>query len=293
MIYRALFRPRLHCTLMISVFGKVGPTSNNSNTSVRNLSPKSSIGQSGFKISASKTVAVLFTIKAKPQPIKSVFQSTTIPLRKEYKYLGVTFQSNGLYHSHIQHVFNKCQKRLKILRLHKGTSWGTAKDPLLTIYRSLIRSVIEYGMEAYFFSSQSSIIPLFKVQSNALRLCTGAMPSTPIVCLQHACHEMPLHIKHRLFCLQYKVHLLTFRKHPGLSLVTDCWQEIFRDSRNFCSFNMFTKHSGDLLSHLGVAGSELTSLILATAQARRVCFAPHHTSYRLPPHCTSYQIIHT
>ena len=89
MIYRALFRPRLHCTLMISVFGKVGPTSNNSNTSVRNLSPKSSIGQSGFKISASKTVAVLFTKKTKPRPIKSVFQSTTIPLRKEYKYLGV------------------------------------------------------------------------------------------------------------------------------------------------------------------------------------------------------------
>jgi len=73
----------------------------------------------------------------------------------------------------------------------------------------------------------------------------------PIVFLQHACHEMPLHIKHRLLCLQYKVHLLTFREHPGLSLVTDCWQEIFPDSRNFCSFNMFTKHS-DLLSHLGV-----------------------------------------
>jgi len=55
---------------------------------------------------------------------------------------------------------------------------------------------------------------------------------------------------HRLLCLQYKVHLLTFREHPGLSLVTDCWQEIFPDSRNFCSFNMFTKHS-DLPSHLG------------------------------------------
>jgi len=53
--------------------------------------------ESGFKISASKTAAVLFTKKTKPQPIKLDFQSTTIPLRKEYKYLEVTFQSNGLF----------------------------------------------------------------------------------------------------------------------------------------------------------------------------------------------------
>ena len=46
MIHRALFRPPLHCTLIISVFGKVGPTSNNSNTFVRNLSPRSFIVQS-------------------------------------------------------------------------------------------------------------------------------------------------------------------------------------------------------------------------------------------------------
>jgi len=105
-------------------------------------------------------------------------------------------------------------------------------------------------VETYSFSSQSSLTLLFKVQSNALRLCTGAMTSTSIVCLQHTCHEMPLHIKHRLLCFEYKVHLLTFREHPGLSLVTDCWQAIFPDTRNFCSFNMFTKHSG-LPSHLG------------------------------------------
>ena len=111
--------------------------------------------------------------------------------------------------NHIQHVFDKCQKQLNVLRLLKGTSWGAAKAPLLTIYINLLRSVIEYRMEAYFFSSKSSLTLLFKVQLNALRLCTEAMPSTPIVCLQHTSHEMPLHIKHRLLCLQYKIHLIT------------------------------------------------------------------------------------
>jgi len=252
MICQVLFRPPQHCMLMISAFGKVIPTSNSSNISVKNLSlwVNRWCTQSGFKIATSKTTAVIFTKKRKPEPIQLVFESTTVTLRKEYKYSGVIFQSNGLYHAHIQNVFDKCQKRLNVVRLLRGTSWGAAKAPLLTISRILMRSVVEYGMEAY-FSSRSSLTPLFRVQSNALHLCAGAISSTPNLCLQHACHEMPLHIKHRLLCLQYKVHLLTFRDNPGLTLVNDCWQELFPDTQNFCSFNMFTKQIV-LLSHPGV-----------------------------------------
>jgi len=61
--------------------------------------------RSGFKISTSKTAAVLFTKKRKPEPIKLVFQSTTVSLRKEYKYLGVIFQSNDLYQLQIYSTF--------------------------------------------------------------------------------------------------------------------------------------------------------------------------------------------
>jgi len=32
-----------------------------------------------------------------------------------------------------------------------GTTGGAAKKPLLHIFRALVRSVLEYGMEAYFF----------------------------------------------------------------------------------------------------------------------------------------------
>ena len=123
----------------------------------------------------------------------------------------------------------------------KGTSWGAGKRPLLTVYRSLVRSVIEYGMEAYFFASPSLLKPLQKIQNDALRLCTGALVSTPVICLHHACNEMPLNIKHKFLCLKFKAHLLSFSDHPALSLTEDCWQERFPDSPGFCSFNMFTE----------------------------------------------------
>ena len=47
----------------------------------------------------------------------------------------------------------------------KGTSWGVSKDPLLCIYRALIRPIIEYGMEIYFNSSDSTLKQIEKIRS--------------------------------------------------------------------------------------------------------------------------------
>jgi len=65
-----------------------------------------------------------------------------LPLKNEYKYLGFTFQRNGSYSTHIQKVVAKCRARLIVIRMLKGTSWGAGKRLLLTVYRSLVRSVI-------------------------------------------------------------------------------------------------------------------------------------------------------
>jgi len=200
-----------------------------------------------FKLSSTKSAAVLFTKKHNPEPISLRLQDgTRLPLENEYKYLGLTFQRNGSYSKHMQKVVAKCRAQLNVTRMLKGTSWGAGKRPLLTVYRSLVRSVIEYGMEAYFFVSPSLLKPLQKIQNDALRLCTGALVSTPVICLHHACIEMPLNIRHKFLCLKIKAHLLSFSDHPALTLTEDCWQERFPDSPGFCSFNMFTKTEVDL-----------------------------------------------
>jgi len=175
-------------------------------------------------------------------------------MKIEYKYLVITFQRNGTYAVHIQKVAAKCRARLNVLRMLKGTSWGAGKRPLLTIYKSLVRSVIDYGMEAYFYSSSNMLKPLIKIQSDALRLCIGAMPSTPVVCLQHACNGMPLFIRHKLLCLKYKADRLTFSDHPCMPLIEDCWQGRFPGTSDYCSFNMFTKTE---LNHLNFTGETL------------------------------------
>jgi len=138
----------------------------------------------------------------------------------------------------------KCRALLNVIRMLKGTSWGAGKRPLLIVYRSLVRSAVD-GMEAYFFESPSLLKPLQKIQNDALRMCTGALVSIAVICLHHACNEMPLNVKHKFLCLKFEAHLLSFSDHPALSLTEDYWQERFPDSPGFCSFNMFTKTEVD------------------------------------------------
>jgi len=96
------------------------------------------------------------------------------------------FQRNGSYSTHMLKVVAKCRAWLNVIRMLKGASWGAGKRLLLTVCRSLVRSVMEYGMEAYFVASPSLLQPLQKIQNDALRLCTGAPVSTPVICLHHA-----------------------------------------------------------------------------------------------------------
>ena len=189
-----------------------------------------------FKLSSTKSAALVFTRKHNPEPISLRLQGgTPLPLKNECKYLGLKFQRNGYYSMHIQKVVSKCWTRTNVIRILKRTSWGAGKRPLPTVRRSLVRSVIEYGMESYFFASPTLLKPLQWIQNYVLRLCTGALVSTPVICLHHACNEMPLNIKQKFLCLKFKAHLLSFSDNPAVLLTEDCWQECFPDSPGFCS----------------------------------------------------------
>jgi len=248
----------------------------------------------GFKISSTKPVAVLFTRKHDPVPISLILRDgTRLQMKNECKYLGLTFKQNGSYSKHVQNVAAKCRARLNVIRMLKGTSWGAGERSLLTVYRSLVRSVIEYGMEAYFFTSPSRLKPLHKIQNDALHLCTGAMASTPLICLHHACDVMPLLIRHKFLCLKFKAHLLTFSDHPAQSLTEDCWQERFPDSPSFCSYNMFTKVAVDH-SLFAVAPLRIPNIPPWSLQKPLVDFDLLHSSIRpsndICIRCTSFLV---
>ena len=195
----------------------------------------------GFKMSINKSAALLFTKKCKNKQVSLILNNQTVEVKHQFKYLSTIFQEIDLYNAHVSYVHNKCLERINLLRMLKGTNREVSKDPLLCICRALICPIIEYGMEIYFNSSDSTLKQIEKSQTECLRICAGAMRSTPINCLQVHCNEMPLKLKFEKLCLNFRAYLRAFANHPSSSVVQDSWQERFPDNAGFCSFNMRTK----------------------------------------------------
>src|SRR5678815_2209812 len=87
---------------------------------------------------------------------------------------------------HIDYIIEKCKKRLNLLRAISGYGWGACKKTLLTIYKALIRSILDYGDVAYSSACKSSLDKLSCIQTEALRLCCGAPKGTAASTLQNA-----------------------------------------------------------------------------------------------------------
>ena len=67
--------------------------------------------------------------------------------------------------AHIQHLKSKCNKALNLMRSVSSTEWGADQKTLMMIYRSLIRSKINYGCIVYNSASSSELESLESVSN--------------------------------------------------------------------------------------------------------------------------------
>ena len=102
----------------------------------------------GFKISMNKTVAVLFTRRRDRIDNILKINGESVKVENKAKFLGIIFDSKLSWNDHVNYIVDKCKKRLNLLRAISGNKWGANKKTLLMIYRSLIRSIIDYGAVA-------------------------------------------------------------------------------------------------------------------------------------------------
>ena len=197
----------------------------------------------GVKISSEKSAVVVFTRRRKFASVCLKYNDTVIPVKREYKYLGITFDSRLSFNSHSNLVVTKCHKRLNFMRLLSGTRWGSDIQSLLRIYRTLVRPIIEYGYEIYLCAPSYVMERVQKLQNSALRICCGAMKTSPIIALQHFCNEYPIALRRFQSCIFYRCHILSLPNPPCKNLVSPTWHEIFPDSSSFCTFDMLTRSS--------------------------------------------------
>jgi len=99
------------------------------------------------------------------------------------------------------------------------TSWGGDQQTLLHLYRSLIRSKLDYGCIAYGSTRNSYLKMLEPIQNHALRLCLGAFRTSPASSLCAEANEPPLYLRRKKLSLQYAVKISSCSMNPTVKCV--------------------------------------------------------------------------
>ena len=178
----------------------------------------------GFKVSLLKTNGVLFTKSVKLQPPVIMLNEVALTFNANHRFLGVIFDSKLLWHDHIENIVKRCKSKLNILRCLSGTKWGSSSKTLLLVYRSYIRSLLDYGCEAYDGTSDGLQKTIDSIQYQALRICIGALPLTPLDALQVETGELPLDLRRQMLSLKFKYAISRIVDHPLIPHIQACWQ---------------------------------------------------------------------
>ena len=159
----------------------------------------------GFKISSSKTEAIIFRITRglKLDNLELTLFGTTLKFAKHVKFLGMIFDELLTWNEHIKYLIERCNKDMNVLRLVSCTTFGAYKVTLLRLYKALILSKIDYGSQAYNSANALELSKLDEIQNQAMRKATRALKSTPINALQVECGLKPLSLRREELILKY------------------------------------------------------------------------------------------
>ena len=171
--------------------------------------------ENGFKFSKSKTKCIyLCNIRGVQTDPELYLDKTKIEVVSEFKFLGVIFDKKLSFLPHITALKKKCKKALNLLKVVAHSEWGADHKVLLWLYRSLIRSKLDYGSIVYRSARKSYLKILDSIHNEGLRLVLGAFRTSPINSLYVEANEPWLSYKRQKLSLQYLLKLKSNHFNP-------------------------------------------------------------------------------
>ena len=116
-----------------------------------------------------------------------------IPVVEESNFLGTLFDRKLSFIFHIKYPKAKCLKALNLLKVLCHTSWGADRTTLLKLYRSLVRSKLDYGCIIYGSARKSYFQMLDPIHNQGLRLALGAFRTSSVASLYVEADEPSLY----------------------------------------------------------------------------------------------------
>lgn len=148
----------------------------------------------GFQLNENKTKGMLFSLCQNKDTFIKI-NNSPIEFVMNYKYLGMTLDKPRLsWTGHIKVLTEKILKKVNIMKSISNQHWGADRKILLSVYKAIIRSVMDYGSIFYMSAPKKYLDKLTKIQNTCLRLALGARKTSPILSLEVESDIPPLHI---------------------------------------------------------------------------------------------------
>ncbi|GFO02505.1 RNA-directed DNA polymerase from mobile element jockey [Plakobranchus ocellatus] len=136
-----------------------------------------------FKNGSPRTVSV-FRFRRPPVSISTEpalhLDGQPIPVKGEANYLGVVFDLKLSFNNQMQYLKKKCLKALNLLRFMGHTDWGANRATFIKLYRTLVRSKLDYGSVVYGSAKKHVLRALGPIHHQGLRIALGAFRTSPI-----------------------------------------------------------------------------------------------------------------
>ena len=123
------------------------------------------------------------------------YNNSPLPIVDSTLYLGITIDSKLIWKEHIIKLLADIGPRLNFLKMISSTRWGGDPKIITTLYKSIVRSKLDYGSSLYGSASHSLLQKLDVFQNTCLRLIIGALKSTPTSALCAETGIPPLHFR--------------------------------------------------------------------------------------------------
>ena len=166
--------------------------------------------------SIGKCASPTFSRRRSPQPtLKLNLMGSLIKEVKQYKFLGLIFDSKLSWEQHINEVNTCIQRRGNILKALTSKKTILSTPLLLRTYKALIRSKLDYGASSLINIPNSRIETLEKTQNQLLRIILGCLKSTPKALLHIESDIPPVKIRWQMLAANYFLKLSSKPYNPA------------------------------------------------------------------------------
>ncbi|KAL9877276.1 uncharacterized protein ACN2A1_013687 [Glossina fuscipes fuscipes] len=170
---------------------------------VNNLSMKANLffdacADLNLYFNPSKTNTIYFA-KGSKREIRLLIKGTQVNQVKSLRFLGRILNDSLTFRGHYEKAFKDCQSGCNIIKLMTNNQAGLPPKNALTVYKSLVRSKIEFGHSTCCNFPKYIEKRIQAFENRILKRCTGLTPSTSQHILNAISGEWPVS-ERALFC---------------------------------------------------------------------------------------------